>query len=303
MKNLMKTVAMFFAVAVLFSACGPKSDIEGFKKTKSGLHYKFDQENPGAQKAEMGDVLVVEMKMKMDDSLLFSNEGTPQRMFQVSDPIFSGDVNEGLLMLHIGDVATFAVESDSMANYFPMPPFYKQGVGSKIYYEIKLNSIVNKVDIDKEKAEFEARMEKAREEEPDLIKQYVAVNQITQQPTRSGLYIIEKKKGNGPMVEQGKAVKVNYTGKLLDGKVFDTSVKSVAQEAGIYNPARNYEPLSYVVGEMSLIQAWEQAMSTLRQGSVATIIMPSALGYGARGSQEIPPYSPLVFELEVVSVK
>ena len=148
-----------------------------------------------------------------------------------------------------------------------------------------------------------ARMEKAREEEPDLIKQYVAVNQITQQPTRSGLYIIEKKKGNGPMVEQGKAVKVNYTGKLLDGKVFDTSVKSVAQEAGIYNPARNYEPLSYVVGEMSLIQGWEQAMSTLRQGSVATIIMPSALGYGARGSQEIPPYSPLVFELEVVSVK
>lgn len=303
MKNLMKTVALFFATALMFTACDPKSDIEGFKKTKSGLHYKFVQENKGAQQAQPGDVLVVEMKMRLDDSLLFDNSGNPQRMFEITEPMFAGDINEGLQMLHIGDVATFAVEADSMAARFPMPPFYKQGVGSKIYYEINLSGIITKESIDKEKADFAAAMEKMREEEPAILAKYIEDNGIKVKPTESGLYIIEKKKGKGPKVENGKAVKVNYTGKLLDGKVFDTSVESVAQDAGIYNPARPYEPLAYVVGEMSLIKGWEEAMSTLSQGSVATIIMPSNLGYGAQGAQVIPPYSPLIFELEVVSVK
>ena len=303
MKNLMKTVALFFATALMFTACGPKSDIEGFEKTKSGLHYKFEQENKGAQQAQMGDVLVVEMKMSLDDSLLFDNTGNPQRMFEIANSLFDGDINEGLLMLHIGDVATFAVEADSMAARFPMPPYYKQGVGSKVYYEITLNGIITKENVDKEKAEFEATMKKLREEESTILAKYIEDNNISVQPTESGLYIIEKRKGEGPKVENGKAVKVNYTGKLLDGKVFDTSVESVAQDAGVYNPNRPYEPLAYVVGEMPLIKGWEEAMYTLSQGSIATIVIPSNLGYGASGNQGIPPYSPLVFDLEVVSVK
>ena len=303
MKNLIKTVALFFATAMMFVACGPKSDIEGFKKTKSGLHYKFEQENKGAQQAQKGDVLVVEMKMRLDDSLLFDKTGNPQRMFEIVEPMFVGDINEGLQMLHIGDIATFAVEADSMAARFPMPPFYKQGVGSKVYYEITLSGIITKESIDKEKADFAAAMEKMREEEPAALAKYIEDNGVKVQPTESGLYIIEKKKGKGPKVENGKAVKVNYTGRLLDGRIFDTSVESVALEAGIHNPNRPYEPLAYVVGEMSLIQGWEEAMRTLSQGSVATIIMPSNLGYGANGTQGIPPYSPLVFDLEVVSVK
>ena len=304
MKHLMKTLAVFCIAATAFTACGPKSELEGFKRTKSGLHYTFAQENKGAQQVEMGDVLVVEMKMRLDDSIMFDNTGNPQRLIQVTDPMFQGDLPEGLLMLHSGDIATFAVAADSIAARFPMPPFYKEGMGMKVYYEIKLSSIVKKADIEKEQLEYEAAMEKARNEEPELIAKYIADNNITVKPTENGLYIIEKKKGKGAKVEMGKRVRVNYTGKLLNGKVFDTSIESVAQENGVYNPARKYEPLAYKVGEMSLIQGWEQAMNSLSAGSVATIIMPSELGYGTRGSQpHIAPYSPLVFELEVVSVE
>ncbi len=303
MKKTTKMAALILSSVITFAACGPKSDIDGYKKTESGLHYKFEKENKGAQQVQMGDVLVAEMTLRLDDSVIFSNMGNPQRLFEVTKSVFPGDINEGLLMLHSGDVATFAIEADSMANYFPMPPFYKTGTKSKVYYDITLSSIVTKADIDKEKAEFEAKMEQAKKDEPELIAKYIADNHITQKPAENGLYIIEKKKGNGPKVENGKAVKINYTGKLLDGKVFDTSVETIAQEAGIYNPQRPYEPLSYVVGEMSLIPGWEQAVATLKQGSVATVIIPSELGYGARGTQGIPPFSPLVFDLEIISVQ
>lgn len=303
MKNVKRSLAVIGISVMMFAACGPKSEIDGFKRTKSGLHYKFEQENKGAQAVQKGDVLVCEMKITMNDSVLFDNTGSPQRLLEVVDPLFAGDLNEGLAMMHLGDVATFAIEADSMAKLVTLPPFYKSGVGMKIYHKITLSSVVTKAEFDKEKAEFEAAMEKMRQEEPEILKKYIADNNIKVQPTESGLYIIEKKKGKGAKVEIGKKVSVNYTGKLLNGQVFDTSKKTIAEEAGIYNPQRPYEPLSYVVGQMGLIQGWEQAMSTLSAGSVATIIMPSNLGYGARGSQSIPPYSPLVFELEVVSVE
>lgn len=303
MKNLKKSLAVIGISVMVFAACGPKSEIEGFKRTKTGLHYKFEQENKGAQAVQNGDVLVCEMVMTLNDSVLFDNTNNPQRLLMAGESIFPGDLNEGLMMMHLGDVATFAVEADSMAARSSMPPYYKQGAGMKVFHKIKLISVVTKAEFDKEKAEFEAEMAKLRDEEPEAIRKYIEDNNIKVQPAENGLYIIEKKKGKGAKVQTGKKVKVNYSGRLLNGKLFDTSKKDVAISEGVYDAQRPYEPLSYIVGQMSLIPGWEQAMSTLSEGSVATIIMPSELGYGARANVGIPPYSPLVFDLEVLSVE
>ena len=95
-------------------------------------------------------------------------------------------------------------------------------------------------------------------------------------------------------------VRVNYTGKTLDKKAFDTSIEQVAKENNIFNPARKYEPASFVLSR--LIPGFAFAVSTMYPGEKATVIFPSQLGYGSQGNGAIPPNSPLIFEIELLQV-
>lgn len=306
MKKTLKIAAILVAGATLMTACH-KSDLPGFKKTQSGLHYKFEQQNKDSLQVQNGDVLVCEVVMTMDTVEMFNNTGNPQRMFKVAEPMFQGDLPEGLLMMHKGDVATFAIEADSLAKFFgpqQMPPFFKEGQGMKLFYKVTLNDIVSAEEIAQEQANYVAAMDARKDEEPAAIAQFIADNNITAKPDADGLYVIVKKQGNGPKVAPGKEVKINYTGRLLDGRVFDTSKEDVAKEAGLYNPNRSYEPLAYKVGQMGLIKGWENGVMGKAQGTVLQLVIPSALGYGAQGANDlILPYTPLTFDIEILEVK
>lgn len=296
---------LLVAGMTLLSACN-SGGMAGFKTTDSGLHYRFDKQNSAGQQVQEGDVLVGEMTFKLDTTTLFTNVGKADRIMQAV-PNTPGNLHEGLLMMHVGDQATFAIEADTLAKYLQpeqMPPTYQRGTGMKFYYEINLQDIVTKEELDEEREAFMAEAQQRQENEPQMIADYVSDNGITAKPNADGLYVIVKKRGNGAKVAAGKEVAVNYTGRLLDGTMFDSSVESDAKEGDIYNPNRPYEPLVYTQGRGMLIPGWEQGVEGQPAGSQLQLIIPSALGYGPRGSgQQIPPYSPLVFDLEIVSVK
>ncbi len=302
MKKQMKMAAMLVAGAMMMAACGGS----GFKTTDSGLMYKFEKQNKSAQQVQDGDVLVGEMTIKFDTTETFSNVGNAGRIMQATKT-FDGDLYEGLLMMHIGDKATFAIEADTLAKFLQanqMPPYYQPGKGMKIYYEISLQDIVTKDEIMQEQANFMAEMQQRQQGEPEAIAAYVRDNNIKEKANNDGLYVIVKKKGNGAKVAAGKKVAINYTGRLLDGTMFDSSVESDAKRGNIYTADRTYEPLSYTVGQMGLIKGWEDGINGQPEGTILQLIIPSALGYGSRGAGEmIPPYSPLVFDIEIVSVK
>ena len=112
------------------------------------------------------------------------------------------------------------------------------------------------------------------------------------------------KKGTGAKVAAGKKVSVNYTGRLLDGTLFDTSREADAKAADKVQPGRTYEPLTYTVGAQSMIKGWDEGIMGQPAGSEITLVMPSELAYGARGAgKDILPYSPLVFNLTIESVE
>lgn len=105
-------------------------------------------------------------------------------------------------------------------------------------------------------------------------------------------------------------IKINYTGMLLNGQVFDTTVEKVAKDAGIYKSSRKYEPSSLTVStnysefkldDNSVITGFEAGLKKMRWlGQHATVIFISSIGYQSSGSgATIPPYSPLLFELEL----
>src|SRR5690606_32980839 len=102
----------------------------------------------------------------------------------------------------------------------------------------------------------------------------------------------------------GDTVQVNYTGALTSGDVFDTSIKEVAEQNNIFNPMRPYEPAKFAIGVRQVIPGWDEGLLLLPKGSKAKLIIPSELGYGERGDMRgtIPPFAPLVFDIELIDV-
>lgn len=291
MKKQIRMATMIVAGAAMLAACG-SGDMKGYKQTENGLYYRFEQQDKNAQQVQEGDVLVGEMTIRLDTTVLRTNVGRTERLMPAI-PTYDGVLHEGIMMMHLGDKATFAIEADSMAKFMQpnqMPPMYEKGKGMKFYYEINLQDIVTKEEFAAEQANYEAEMEKARTAEPELIANYVKENNIKVQPNANGLYVIVKKQGKGTKVAVGRQVAIHYTGRLIDGTVFDSSVGN--------------EPLSYVVGQMGLIRGWEEGVMGQPEGTQLQLIIPSAMGYGPQGAgQMIPPYSTLIFDLDIVSVK
>lgn len=304
----MKKIFLIAFVALTCAAFMTACNSEKFKQSENGLLYRFETTNPDGEQPNVGDLLVGELTLRLENDTLFSNAGNPDRIFQVAENcMFKGDIQEGLLMMHTGDKAVFKIPADSIGNFMQanqMPPMYKQGTDQFFYYEISLMEIVTKDELAQEQANYLEEMNQRRDAEDSVLAQYIAENNITVKPTNSGLYIIVNKKGDGPKVAAGKKVAVNYTGRLLDGTLFDTSREADAKEANLNQPGRTYEPLSYVIGEQAMIKGWDEGIMGQTAGSDITLVMPSELAYGGRGAgKDILPYSPLVFNLTIESVE
>ena len=151
--------------AMLMVSCG-SGDMKGYKKTSSGLYYRFELQNKDSQQVQEGDVLVGEMTIRLDSTVLRTNVGHSEQLM-LAIPMYDGPLHEGLLMMHKGDRAIFAIEADSMANFMQsnqMPPTYKQSKGMKFYWEINLQDIVTSEAYAKAQSNIQTKIEKSHVE-------------------------------------------------------------------------------------------------------------------------------------------
>jgi FKBP-type peptidyl-prolyl cis-trans isomerase 2 len=81
-------------------------------------------------------------------------------------------------------------------------------------------------------------------------------------------------------VKSGDTVQVDYVGRLEDDTVFDTSIKEVAQEAGIYNQGRNYSPLTFTAGAGQMIPGFDEGVIGMKVGEEKTLTIPPEKAYG-----------------------
>ena len=86
--------------------------------------------------------------------------------------------------------------------------------------------------------------------------------------------------GENGAVKSGDTVQVDYTGKLENGTVFDTSIEEVAKEAGIYNAQREYTPLNVTVGSGQVIEGFDEGLIGMKEGEEKNLTIPPEKAYG-----------------------
>ncbi len=259
----------------------------------SSIAYKLYPVKSSEPLAKIGDMITMNIKVMAGDSTLFDsyalNESKPVPA-QIAKAQYNGDIMEVLTMLRPGDSAVFKVPQDSVMRNGMKPPYLKPN--DKINYYVKLVTVKDEAVY---KAEQAKENEKAMASENALIDDYIEKNKIKKvQKTASGLRYVITDYGKGETAKPGVKATMNYTGKFLDGKPFDSNVL----------PEFNHvTPFEFTLGQGQVIKGWDEGIALLNKGSKATLIIPSPLGYGSRDSGPIKANSVLVFDVELVDFK
>jgi len=291
-------VAALAAITIL-PACDQLGG-SSFETTESGLQYSYVEEGEG-QVAEMGQIILLHMDyLTASDSLLFSTSSQGGPVPISIDSTSRGQIFEGFSMLKEGDSVIFKVNAEEVfVNTFntDVPDFIDPQ--SNITFRVGVEDVMSEEDfrayqMEMMRKEQESMLSQQAEQmsiDSTMIEQYLEENNIDAQTTDSGLRYVITEEGSGTQPSPGDSVYVHYTGKLLNGEQFDSSL-----DRG--------EPLAFPIGQGWVIPGWDEGISLLNEGGKATLYIPSPLAYGpqARGNV-IKENSILVFDVELVDVK
>jgi FKBP-type peptidyl-prolyl cis-trans isomerase len=280
--NIKKLLTLTTAITVVMTFAGCGESYEGFQKADSGLHYCFHTTNTTATKPQNGDVLTIQMIVKLENDSVIEPTKTFAVMMQA--PKFQGDVYDALNMMHQTDSATFIINANKYFSYYKgfVPPFVKDDK-TMLWISLKIDSILSNTA-------YQAKQITERKSvEAKTITAYLEEHHYKDiQPTPSGLYYIEIQEGKGKTPVAGQTCMMNYTGKFLHGEVFDSNI--------------GQSVFPFQLGMGKVIKGWDEGVALMKKGGKAILIIPSDLAYGQNGAGSIPPYTPLVFEVELVDI-
>ena len=284
------TKLLILSALILFAACQKFSRYPGFKKAKHGIYYQLHTIGEDTVKAYPGDYITVNLAyLTMNDSLFF--QGT--RKFQIDKPAYEGAVDECLAMLSEDESATFIIDAGNFFSktlHTDLPRFIEPGNPMKI--RVQMIEIQKEEEYIQQKEAFLSWIEDFGEYEKVILQQYIREEKLDVNPLPSGIYYLNLVPGTGKKVELGDTITVNYEGRFLNGKFFDSTVK-------------RRQPFQFVYGtEWQVIKGLEEAIGLMREGEKSLFILPSELGFGNQGSssQVIPPFTSLIFEVEILKV-
>lgn len=295
-------------VIVLGLAVTGLAGCKNFEKGEGDMLYKIHTDKSGETIKEGDFVALKAIEKTEGDSVLYSSYDYDRPSLLVKEKsVFKGDLFAALGLLSEGDSATFKINIDSMVQKMGRPQ-PSDTTKKYLVYTIKIDKVIPKGKLTdslfrgKIDAFLKTEMDQAKTGEANKVKAYVSAKSLKPTVTASGLNYVVTTQGSGPKANPGDTVLVNYTGMFLSGKVFDSSLAEVAKKNGTFNPQRPYEPLKLPVGMNGSIAGFEEGLMLLPKGAKATLILPSSLAYGEQGNQGIPPFTPLIFEVDVVNI-
>lgn len=141
----------------------------------------------------------------------------------------------------------------------------------------------------------ENSLEKLRENELKKLAEYIQNNYHDLKPLPSGLYFDKVSEGTGDsLIKAGDRVQIYYATWTLDSLLLD--------ETNGYTSGYRYDPFEFVVGTDDAIQGLQQAVTMMKKGGVANLVIPSELAYGQTGSIGIGGFTTLLMQIEIYKV-
>jgi FKBP-type peptidyl-prolyl cis-trans isomerase FkpA len=261
------------------------------QKTASGLYYVIRKEGTGPA-PQKGMEITAHYKGTFTDGHMFdtdSGKATPFK-FKLGEHQVIPGWDEGFALLKKGTKATFIIPS-------------KLAYGPKGYGKVirPFSILIFDVELVDAKApateggndggapQNPTNPAAAKEKENAEIQKYIKEKAPNAKKTASGLYYVIETEGTGPVPQPGQTVIAHYTGSLLDGKEFDSDRGAT---------------FKFPLGQHRVIAGWDEGFALLKKGSKAKLIIPYELAYGEHGAGGvIPPFAPLVFEVELVDIQ
>ena len=245
--------------------------------------------------AKMGDFLNFDFTMcgPLGDTIMNSFGVEPIEM-QYGEEFLCDGFNKALGMVPDGGTMRFVIPSalayDSLGYERYIEPY------TPLVVYLKMNSVVDKVKYEKQqavlKAEKEAERERKLKLENEAIASWIKENDIKELPTESGLYIIRKKEGAGDLAKAGDIVSAHIELINLEGVILESTYDFDS-------------PVTFKLGNGEMIPAIEEALLTMAPGEKVKLIVPSRLGFGEVSIDDewLPAYTPLIIDLELVSIQ
>ncbi|MEK6783068.1 MAG: FKBP-type peptidyl-prolyl cis-trans isomerase [Bacteroidota bacterium] len=285
------------------------------KETPSGIKLSVLRKGDGV-KLDSGTYLVLNMMFKDGKDSVWNDTrkvGLPTIM-QMKTFVPTGDgVLEAIMMMSKGDSITFQVPTKTLfeKTFHARIPATLDSTSS-FTFNIGLMDVLNAEQFQKHQDSMRLKQNEiyAKQERIQLnldieaIDKFLDEKGITAEETESGLRYVVTKAGKGENAQPGQSAAINYSGSLLNGQFFDSSIESVARKNNVFTEGRNYVPYDVVVDAGSVIKGWDEVMKLMNKGSKLTVYIPSPLAFGnQRRSNEIPENSILVFDMEMVEIK
>lgn len=270
---------------VVFASLACSSKYPGFDKTESGLYYKIYKVSKDTIKARVGDWITLDYKLtvtsKEKDSVLLDSRKTQQGAVRLQIPPsdYEGDLYTGMKMMSAGDSAEFIIPADSLFRKTfkqpARPPFVDSN--SVVRFFVHLQKIENPAELQKK--------------EKETLTKYIQSNNITVQPTASGIYVIETEKGKGIKIDTGMMIKLHFDVALIDGKQ-------------VFSSRDRAEPIEFECGKRFDTPGLEEAVRLLSKGSKAKVIVPSEMAFGEQGRGTlVPAFSTLLYNVEIIDIQ
>ncbi len=281
-----------FAACVILAAvvvsCSQKDD---FQESGNGFSYNLAVHNEDAKSITDGMIVMYHSDYMINDTVLFSSRqssaGTPHSlMYNQAMDADSVPMLMAIKMCHEGDSGIFKFNAkDLFENSFKIPLPDSISPESNILAHLKVVNIFTRED---HQAYMEGLENEAFEKQLVQIDEMLDAEGVEYQTTESGLRYVIVEEGQGEHPNAGDEVTVHYTGMLVNGTVFDSSV-----DRG--------EPFQFPLGVGRVIPGWDEGIALLNKNAKAKLYIPSKLGYGMRGAGgAIPPNSILIFEVELL---
>lgn len=280
-------ILIILLVSLTIASCTKQSDMI---TNELGFQFKRCRVNSSAVQVRENDIVYGQMKILLNGKQeLYNNYNEPKRLFTVSQAE-KNSIDEFLLSLHIGDSVLMVLPGDTIEKYVKN---YHSRPQDRVYIYLTITQLISMQELsDTERQTMERKATETQDLALFVQEKYPSARKMS-----SGLYYWNTYSTSGAKATWGKRLYVSYTVRDTNGRVFDTNVEAIAKREGIYSQARAYKIFDFVLGDDGLIAGWSEALSYMRSGESCKAIIPSDLAYGASGYGNIPPFTPLVFDI------